>query len=394
VRLKILTPFSEIEEREIKSVADIDLLKEQGYTILERRGIAPKFNIKLFKLSPNFLANFFRDLSGFESVGIPLLQGIEELLKTTTNRNEKRILSEIKHHLPEGFHLYQILADVGFPEEAVSSVKVGETGGFLGEAFEQLASYYEQVVSFQGKMKTAFIYPAFVLLLTFIVATGISIFVVPKIREFLIVIPNLPKMTLFFLSLTNILSKVWWLFPVAIIGIFLLVKWVFQSEKATKIIATLWNTKMFSIVKERIMAQFFLELYMLLKNGVSLQEALDIVEVNNRYFANIIQRVKNSLITGFSFADALSKEGVFPSFVVQTIMKGETTGGLVDYLKRVADYFQKRLENFQKVFGEMIGQVLVVIVGVVVGVFVGVFLFSIYGVLPKISGGITGVMPK
>jgi|GEM_PF-4451133 len=394
MKIKILTPFSEIQEREVKSVADINLLEEQGYTILERKGVAPKCKIKLLNLSPNFLSNFFRDLSGFESVGIPLLQGIEELLKTTTNRNEKRILTEIKQRVPEGFYLYQVLSDLGFPEEAVSSVKVGETGGFLGEAFGQLASYYEQLVAFQGKMKTAFIYPAFVLFLTFVVATGISIFVVPKIREFLITIPDLPKMTIVFLALTNFLSKVWWVFPLAIIGIFVLLKWVFQSEKATKIIASLWNTKMFSIVKERILAQFFLELYMLLKNGVSLQEALDIVEVNNKYFTNIIQRVKNSLMTGSSFADALSKERVFPSFVVQTITKGETTGALVDYLKRVADYFQKRLESFQKVFGEMIGQVLVAIVGVAVGVFVGIFLFSIYGVLPKISGGITNVVPK
>jgi len=50
--------------------------------------------------------------------------------------------------------------------------------------------------------------------------------------------------------------------------------------------------------------------------------------------------------------------------------------------------------NDQKFLREMIGQVLVAIVGVAVGVFVGVFLFSIYGVLPKISGGITNVVPK
>ncbi len=388
MRVTLLTPFSEIQEREIKSVADIDLLKQQGYVVLEKRGYISKFQIKLFKLSPNFLANLFRDLEGFESVGIPLLQGIEELLKVTTNRTEKRILTEIKKQIPTGLKLYQILSDLDFPEEVVSSVKVGEKGGFLGETFEQLASYYEQVVSFQGKMKTAFIYPAFVLLLTFVVATGISIFVVPKIREFLLWIPDLPKMTLVFLQLTGLLAKGWWIFPIAIFGIFVFLKWIFHSEKATKIIATLWNTKMFSIIKERTMAQFFLSLYMLLKNGVSLQEAIDIVDVNNKYFKNIILRVKNSLISGDSFSGALAKEGVFPSFVVQTIAKGETTG-LVDCLKRVSDFFQKRIENFQKVFGEMIGQVLVVVVGAGVGIFVGIFLFSIYGVLPKMTGGMT-----
>ena len=393
MKVKLLTPFSEIQEREVESVADIDILKQQGYIVLEKKGYAPKFRVKFFKLSPNFLANFFRDLAGFQSVGIPLLQGVEELLKTTTNRTERRILTAIKQNLPEGPYLHQILADLDFPEEAVSSVKVGEKGSFLGETFEQLASFYEQMVSFQGKMKTAFIYPAFVVLLTFIVATGISIFVVPKIREFLLFIPDLPKMTKVFLYLTNLLAKGWWIFPIAILGIFVFLKWIFQSEKATKIIATLWNTKMFSIIKERIMAQFFLELYMLLKNGVSLQEALELVDVNNKYFKNIVARVKNSLVSGSSFADALSKEKIFPSFVVQTIAKGETTGVLVEHLKRVSDFFQKRLENFQKVFGEMIGQVLVVIVGVIVGLFVGVFLLSIYGLLPKIAGGITGTMP-
>ncbi|MBP8961220.1 type II secretion system F family protein, partial [Patescibacteria group bacterium] len=93
------------------------------------------------------------------------------------------------------------------------------------------------------------------------------------------------------------------------------------------------------------------------------------------------------------FAEALSNEGVFPSFVVQTVAKGESAGVLEDNIKRVAEFFQKRLESFQKVFGEMIGQVLVVVVGVAVGVFVGVFLFSIYGVLPKMAGGMTGILP-
>ncbi|HRR96470.1 MAG TPA: hypothetical protein P5150_07070, partial [Candidatus Ratteibacteria bacterium] len=116
MKVKLLTPFSEIQEREVESVADIDILKQQGYIVLERKGYAPKFRVKFFKLSPNFLANFFRDLAGFQSVGIPLLQGVEELLKTTTNRTEKRILTAIKQNLPEGPHLHQILSDLDFPE--------------------------------------------------------------------------------------------------------------------------------------------------------------------------------------------------------------------------------------------------------------------------------------
>jgi type II secretory pathway component PulF len=385
MKVKVLTPFSEIKEIEVDGISEIELLTQQGYTILETKRALPKLKFQIFKLSPSFLASFFRDLSGFLSVGVPLTQAIEELEKTTTNRTEKNILKEIKQRMEQGFFLYQIFSDLNFPQEVVVSVKIGEKAGVLQKTFEHLAWYYEQIVAFQGKLKTAFIYPSFVLILTFAVATAISVFVVPKIREFLISIPDLPSITKIFLSLTSFLSRMWWAFPVSIVAVFLVIKWIFTSQKGVRIVATIWNTKMFAMFKERIFANFFLELYLLLENGLSLGEALNIIDLSNKLFNQIVEKIKAKLDAGFSFSQALSDEKVFPAFVVQTIAKGETAGLLTDYVKNVSDFFWKRLDSYQKVIENLAGHVLLVVIGIGVGAFVGIFLFSIYSALPQLT---------
>jgi len=385
MKIKVLTPLSEIKEIEVAGTGDVEILVQQGYTILSTKKTLPKLSIRFTKISVRFLSEFFRDLAGFLSVGIPIQQAVEELEKTTANKKEKKMLKEIKEKMAEGMFLYQILSDLEFPEEAVLSVKAGEKGSVLQKTFEQLAWYYEQVLSFQSKLKSSFIYPAFVFVLTFIVATCISIFVVPKIREFLIAIPNLPKITQFFLMLTSLLAKGWWTIPAFFIVVGLALKWVFTSERASKVFVSLWNTKMFSLVKERIFAKFFLELYTLLENGIHLTEALDIIEVGNKYFEKTIERVKEKLSAGYSFSQSLSVVGIFPSFVIQTISKGESAGLLTEYIKTISDFYWKRIEAFQKAFGELFGHILVVVIGIGVGLFAGVFLFSIYSALPKIT---------
>lgn len=387
MKIKVLTPFSEIKEIEIKSKDEIEFLIQQGYTLIQstKTPISFPFKVKIGQYKVKFLAEFFRDLAGFLNVGIPIGQALDELEKTTTNKKEKKILKEIKERMEQGYFLYQIFQQLDFPQEVIASTKTGEKGAVLQETFSHLATYYENLLAFQGKMKTTLIYPMFVMGLAFIIASCISIFVIPKIREFLLAIPDLPQITKMFLSLTGFIAKFWWTIPTFFVGLILIFKWILVSEKTSKIWEYLWYTKMFSLVKDRVLGQFFLEIYILLKNGVSLIEALDIIEIQNKFFKNVIENIKVRLNEGYAFSTACSQQQVFPAFIVQTIAKGESASMLPDYIKKVADFYWERIDTYQKTFGELIGHVLIVVVGVAVGLFAGVFLFSIYSVLPKIT---------
>ena len=90
----------------------------------------------------------------------------------------------------------------------------------------------------------------------------------------------------------------------------------------------------------------------LLKAGVSISEALDILSGHtfNRRLKNSIKNVHRLIHTGRTLTEALSLQGrKFPNLLIRTAEAGEISGTLDLCMERMADYFQKEYMLIQKI---------------------------------------------
>lgn len=125
-------------------------------------------------------------------------------------------------------------------------------------------------------------------------------------------------------------------------------------------------------VKPRDVIVFSRQLATLLKSGISLLPAMDILQgqvVTSRAFRKTLGTIVNDLRSGGSFAQSISKHPkVFNEIYVRTLTVGEQTGNLELVLNRMADYLEKQGAIAKKMKGALSYPMMVLGIGLVVAV--------------------------
>lgn len=108
----------------------------------------------------------------------------------------------------------------------------------------------------------------------------------------------------------------------------------------------------FMFNRSKYLIEFSRVLAMLLKSGMSLNEALGVLAEKSSaadYFTEIIAGVKTSVDHGISFSLALARHSdVFEDLYVKSVASGETSGNLCGVLSNLSDYYQKKQALFKK----------------------------------------------
>ena len=123
-------------------------------------------------------------------------------------------------------------------------------------------------------------------------------------------------------------------------------------------------------VKPRDVIVFSRQLATLLRSGISLLPALEILQeqvATSRAFAKILGTVTNDIRAGSSFSQGISKHPrAFTEIYCRTITVGEETGGLENVLHQMADFMEKQSAMAQKIGKALTYPALVMGAGVVV----------------------------
>ena len=123
-------------------------------------------------------------------------------------------------------------------------------------------------------------------------------------------------------------------------------------------------------VKPRDVVVFSRQLATLLRSGISLLPALEILQGqvgSSRGFNNILGSVLNEIRAGGSFSQAISKHPkAFNEIYCRTIAVGEETGNMETVLHQMADYLEKQYALAQRVKKALTYPMMVLGVGVAV----------------------------
>src|SRR3990167_1837988 len=125
---------------------------------------------------------FVENLSMLISGGLPIMSALDAIAKEMRSRRMKSAIANIKTDIESGFPLWRTLARTNlFPEHAVSLIRLGEESGKLIENLKVVAIEQEKNRVFKSKLRSAMMYPVFVLSLTVIIGVGIAWFILPKL---------------------------------------------------------------------------------------------------------------------------------------------------------------------------------------------------------------------
>ncbi|WP_417562875.1 type II secretion system F family protein [Microbacterium sp.] len=380
--------------------AVVNKLRAQGLIPLEvaavsKTGLNREISIPGFhrRVKADTLAVFTKQMAGLINAGLPLMRTIGILVEQAEDKRLQSALVSVQADVESGAAFSAALArqsDV-FPPLMVSLVRVGETGGFLGDALSSVAETYAKEADLHNKIKSATTYPMVVLIIAILGVVAMVTFVVPVFEGMFSGIGKALPLPTQILVVTS--HNMVWILPLLIVIVIAGSIW-WQAKKDTEAVRRRVDPiklklPVFGPLATKIaVARFARSLSMMLDAGVPLLNALSIVgqASNNWKIERAVADIQDSVRQGKSFAGPLAKAEVFPVMVSQMVAVGEESGTLAEMLGSIADFYENEVETAAAQLTSTIEPVLIVGIGVIIGgMVISLYLpiFTLYGDLSQ-----------
>ena len=124
--------------------------------------------------------------------------------------------------------------------------------------------------------------------------------------------------------------------------------------------------------------------------GVPIIKVLEITgdAVDNVHISNSIKRAIEDVKGGKALSDSLQDDPNFLELVPNMLRIGEQSGALETMMAKIADYYEKEVDNEIKAISTIIEPVMMIVMGVIALTIVAAILLPIYGLVNQ--SGFTG----
>jgi len=377
-------------EAETESAA-INKLTQMGYfpiSVSLETGVAeenPK-GAGLFKnIRHRDLTTFTRQLSNLLESGLTLYRALTVLEQQTENRRLKIIIQDVAGMVKEGRSLSESLKQYpqAFNNMYVSMVRAGEVSGALEKVLKRLADFGEKEGDILAKVQAAMAYP--ILMATVGVATMVVllIFVIPKLVELFEDMGQvLPLPTRMLIAISDFLLDFWWLILATGTFVFFAIRRnLFTAKGKLGFDYFKLGLPVLGRFFKRVqIANFSRTLGMLLVNGVPILQAMDSVSqtLENEVLKQEVKRIAKEIREGSTLARGISKSKYFPVLVANMLTIGEEGGALEAALLKLAEAYEKEIDQSIKLLTSLIEPVMILVMGSVVGFIVISMLLPIF----------------
>ncbi len=359
----------------------IEKLRGDGIRVLEMNEVKETALTKDISFgSPvklQHLVIYLRQFATLIKAGVTIVDATNILAEQTESKALKKALVEIEVELRMGKPFSEAAEKHKkvFSSMFINLIKAGETGGNMEETLERLAVFVEKQHSTRQKLKSALSYP----IVIGIVAIGVVIFlltsVVPTFVDmFADMHAELPAITKFVLSASEFMQKFWWLVLLLVIGVVFGFVALRRNQKTKYYLdyAALRMPLFGKMQQKAALARLTRTLSSLFSSGVPILQALSVVEkvVENEVIAKVVRASRDELGKGNSLTGPMRQHWAFPALVTQMIAIGENTGSLDAMLSKVAEFYEKEVENSAEQLKALIEPLMIVFLAGIVGVIV------------------------
>jgi type IV pilus assembly protein PilC len=333
------------------------------------------FKLRLSKGAPlKDLARFTRQFSAMNAAGLPLIQCLETLTEQTENDNLKKSIGKISTDIQGGGTLSDSFSKHKkiFSELYCYMLAAGEAGGILDSILNRLAEYLEKAEKLRQKIRSALMYPSFVLFVAIAVVIILLLKVVPTFEEMFATSGNkLPALTQGILNLSDFVQE-YFIFimigmvlcPLALYRYYHTEKGQMQLDKLSLKIPVLGD-----LIRKASVARFTRTLGTLMSSGIPIIDALRITSktAGNKVLEAGILRALDSISAGQTISEPLEETNIFPPMVIQMISIGEKTGKLSEMLDKVSEFYSDEVDTAVEGLTSLIEPVIIVGLGGIIG---------------------------
>jgi type II secretory pathway component PulF len=321
------------------------------------------------------LTLFTRQFEVLMDATIPYDKALQLIIEQTENVGFKEILAEVRARVVEGGSLadaLQLYPKI-FPEMYVSMIRSGENSGNLGTILKRLADYYETQERLRGRLKSAMIYPAFMLVFSLLVVVFMVTYIVPKITQiFASKGTLLPLPTRILMGLSDFMVHSWYLVLIGLIILIFGFSALLRSEFGKKVLQQLQLKAPLigPLMQKVLIARFCQTLGTLLGSGVDLKTALEIsrhVVVNQLLIEQLNKMIIEVNNKGIPLSAAMGRTGYFPDYVQHVVAIGEEAARVDELLERVANRMQEEVSRLLEGLTALLQPTMIVLMGGIVG---------------------------
>ena len=327
------------------------------------------------KVGEREITFFTRQLATMLRAGVPLLQSFEIVARGHSNPRFSRLVMDIKSRVEAGSSLSQAFREhpVQFDNLYCNLVHAGETAGMLDGILERLATYKEKIMAIKGKIKSALFYPISVMVVAILVVWVIMVWVIPAFKQiFQNFGADLPLPTLVVMAMSDFVVRWWWLGFLVLIGVIFGLGALHRRSAAFRVMLDKLSLKVpvvGQILEKATIARWTRTLQTMFAAGVPLVESLDAVggACGNAVFTQATKRIQTEVSTGTSLTNAMTNSKLFPNMVLQMTQIGEESGSLDNMLGKVADFYEREVDDAVAALSSLLEPIMIVFLGIVVG---------------------------
>lgn len=355
--------------------------------ILRRRGISqlkvrkkPKdlFTPRKPPIKPSDIAVFSRMLATMMSSGVPLMQAMQIIGEGHEKVRMQEMILAVRDDVESGTSLADSLAKypLHFDDLYISLVNAGEQSGTLEGLLHEIATYQEKTEALKAKIRKALVYPAAIIIVAFIVTAILMIFVIPQFESLFTGFgADLPGLTLLVISISEVFRDFWWLIFGIIIGS--IVGFMAAKKRSRKVQHFLDRLLLKlpvigDVLTKGAIARFSRTFAVMFKAGVPMVDAMTSVSgaTGNIVYSEATLVMRDDVATGTQLNKAMLDTELFPNMVIQMVAIGEESGSLDSMLAKVADFFEREVDDAVDNMTALMEPFIMAFLGVLIGTLV------------------------
>ena len=348
------------------------MLRQQGLRVTHVKRQTPP---RTGRITSATLALFTRQLATLVRAGVPLLQSLDLVIRSTPQPGWVRLLKSLRQDVENGSPLHVAFRQhpAHFSPLFCSLVAAGEAAGILDDMLDKLALTLEKNEALKSKIRAALMYPAVVVTVAAAVVLVILLAVVPIFQDvFKSLGATLPLPTQWVIALSQtLLNSAWFMAMLAVTAVML-----WRSAWRRQPAQQLWLGQrqlrlpwIGPMVQSAVVARWTHTLSALLSAGIPMVEALGPVAsaCDHAVYAQASETMREQVAQGSSLNETMALSGLFPSMVVQMCAIGEETGSVDTMLARAGALLENEVHDQLAGLSSLLEPVIMVLLGGVVG---------------------------
>jgi type IV pilus assembly protein PilC len=379
-------------------------LRQKGLIVLDVSETSEAFKFEsLFDrfrgIGMRELAVFARQFATLVASGMPMLRSLYTLEDQTEDERLADAIKSVREDVEAGSSLADAMEKRPnvFDPLFRSMVRSGEGSGRLEEALERVAFHLEKMDALRRQIRSAMMYPSFVLVLAAVITMAVVAFIVPIFagifEELAAENPGesseLPLLTQITMGVSNVITGYWFVWvPATVAGAVGFLQW-----KKTERGRFQWDRiklripfHIGDIVQKVSLARWSRTFSGTVASGVPILQSIKITgqTSGNALIEKAMDDVYASVKAGGTIAHPIENNDLFPPMVSHMVAVGEETGQLENMLTKVSDFYETEVDAKVKALTSLLEPIMIVVVGSIVGFIVISMYLPIFSLYDKI----------